>query len=162
LNQRAAEAAHSMQVALSKVQRLTQELDHCMQQLKMIDGSTSDSVARHPAFRRMRASVQQKMESLKAQLGEARAVYEDCVKTSEETTLAVKDFQEEQQEGTDLTPLLKDALDNLWQRPYDCRVFTLQLLQALAELDDRSVCMMSSCFARYLETHSAPAGAPER
>ena len=31
------------------------------------------------------------------------------------------------------------------------------LPQAMAELDDRSVCMMSSCFARYIETHSAPA-----
>jgi len=60
------------------------------------------------------------------------------------------------QQEMDLTPLLKDALDNLWSRPYDCRVFMLQLLQALAELDDRSVCMMSSCFARYIETHSAP------
>ena len=30
----------------------------------------------------------------------------------------------------------------------------LQLLQSLAQLDDRSLCMMCSCFARYIEAHS--------
>ena len=49
------------------------------------------------------------------------------------------------------------ALDKLWQRPYDCRIFTLQLLQSLAQLDNASLCMMTSCFARYLDNHSVPA-----
>ena len=51
--------------------------------------------------------------------------------------------QDSEEEADDLSPLLKAAVDNLWQRPYDCRVFTVQLLQALSELDDKSVCMMS-------------------
>ena len=29
-----------------------------------------------------------------------------------------------------MVPLLRDALDKLWDRPYEARVFTLQLLQA--------------------------------
>ena len=55
-----------------------------------------------------------------------------------------------------MVPLLRDALDKLWDRPYEARVFTLQLLQGLADLEDRSLCMMCSCFARYLEKHSEP------
>ena len=55
-----------------------------------------------------------------------------------------------------MVPLLRDALDKLWDRPYDCRVFLMQLLQGLSDLDDQSLCMMCSCFARYLENHSVP------
>ena len=33
--------------------------------------------------------------------------------------------------------MLRDALDKLWDRPYEARVFTLQLLQGLAELINR-------------------------
>ena len=55
------EAAASAQTALRNVHRLEQELENCIEQLRLIDGSTSDAVARHPAFLRMRASVQQKM-----------------------------------------------------------------------------------------------------
>lgn len=158
LHARAEQAAASKQAALENVHRLQQELESCLQQLRMIDSSTSDSVARHPAFLRMRRSVEQKMQMLHTQLGEARAVYEHEVKVSEEASMALYQHrQDAQEQHMDLTPMLKDALDNLWQRPYDARVFLLQLLQAMAELDDRSVCMMASCFARYLETHSAPA-----
>ena len=60
-------------------------------------------------------------------------------------------------EEIDLAPKLKAALDKLWQRPYDCRIFTLQLLQGLAQLDDQSLGMMTSCFARYLAKHTVPA-----
>jgi len=137
--------AEPTETALRNVSHLEQELYHCSQQLRMIDGSTSEAVARHPAFLRMRATVEQKMESLHEQLSEARQG------NNEDSMLG------EEREEMDLAPMLKASLDNLWQRPYDCRVFLLQLLQALADLDDRSVCMMSSCFARYLETHSAPA-----
>ena len=70
-----------------------------------------------------------------------------------ETALAEPNKEEE----IDLTPMLRAALDKLWQRPYDCRIFTLQLLQGLAQLDDSSLFMMTSCFARYLENHSVPA-----
>ena len=56
----------------------------------------------------------------------------------------------------DLLPLLKSSVDKLWDRPYDCRVFLMQLLQGLSDLDDQSLCMMCSCFARYLENHSVP------
>ena len=56
----------------------------------------------------------------------------------------------------EMVPLLREALDKLWDRPYEARVFTLQLLQGLADLEDRSLCMMCSCFARYLEKHSEP------
>ena len=72
---------------------------------------------------------------------------------SQSQALVVK--QEEPE--IDLSPMLREALDKLWQRPYDCRIFTLQLLQSLAQLDDASLCMMTSCFARYLENHSVPA-----
>mgnify|MGYP007078072057 CR=1 FL=1 len=49
------------QVALRNVHRLEQELESCIQQLRTIDSTTSEAVARHPAFLRMRAAVQQKM-----------------------------------------------------------------------------------------------------
>lgn len=158
------EQAMRAQAALEAVQRYQIELRNCTNQLEMIDGSTSDQVARHPAFRRMRGSVEQKMQVLHQQLLEATAVYEHEAKAKEAAEMAVRRAraavaEEPPQEEMDLTPLLKDALDNLWARPYDCRVFTLQLLQAMAELDDRSVCMMSSCFARYIETHSTPSPA---
>ena len=64
---------------------------------------------------------------------------------------------EEEEEEMDLSPMLRAALDKLWQRPYDCRVFVLQLLQSMAALDDGSLCMMASCFARYLDSHAVPA-----
>eukprot|EP00966_Prymnesium_polylepis_P006852 157875-Prymnesium_polylepis.1 len=93
----------------------------------------------------MRGSVQQKLQALHAQMQDAVDVYErepapararDAHKEAQ-MALQAHEAQGPQQE-MDLTPLLKDALDNLWSRPYDCRVFMLQLLQALAELDDRS------------------------
>ena len=99
----------------------------------MIDSSTSASVARHPAFRRMRGSVQEKMERLDEQLTEARAVYESELSSSQHAAMAVRSYQAQEASPAevDLTPLLKEALDNLWNRPYDCRVFTLQLLQVI-------------------------------
>ena len=45
-------------------------------------------------------------------------------------------------EELDLLPLLKASVDKLWDRPYDCRVFLMQLLQGLSDLDDQSLCMM--------------------
>lgn len=157
LRHEADEAAYAAEAALANVHRLKEELDNCMQQLRMVDGATSESVARHPAFRRMRSAVRQKMEMLNSQLIEARALYEQEVQKSKAAIEAADELQQEEEAEMDLEPMLRATLDNLWQRPYDCRVFTLQLLQALAELDDRSVCMMSSCFARYLEKNSAPA-----
>ncbi|KAL3924244.1 MAG: hypothetical protein SGPRY_003978 [Prymnesium sp.] len=157
LRTQAEQAAVLARDAFEKMQRLEGELQRCQEQLQSIDESSSDAVLRHPAFQRMRASVHQKIVSLRAQADEAYAAYEKQANLSREAASALTGAGEDEQEEMELTPLLKDALDNLWQRPYECKVFTLQLLQALAELDDRSVCMMSSCFARYIETHSAPA-----
>ena len=67
-----------------------------------------------------------------------------------------QELEESNQALSEKQETLKAALDKLWQRPYDCRIFTLQLLQGLAQLDDSSLCMMTSCFARYLERHSVP------
>lgn len=84
---------------------------------------------------------------MQSQLLEARASYAQEVEKSKHLSQA-SHASWHQHEEMDLSPLLNAALDNLWHRPYDCRVFILQLLQALSELDNRSVCMMSSCFAR--------------
>ena len=64
---------------------------------------------------------------------------------------------DEGDDSADLSYMLRAAMAKLWERPYDCRVFTLQLLQSMAQLDDASLCMMASCFSRYLENHSVPA-----
>ena len=114
----------------------------------------------------MRQSVVARLQSLQAQLGEAKAHYEDEMDAYEASRArALQQRQGPQEEEADelapvheadMVPLLRDALDKLWDRPYEARVFTLQLLQGLAELEDRSLCMMCSCFARYLEKHSEP------
>jgi len=140
--------------ALEKVQRLESELAQCVQELRVVDANASDVVARHPAFRKMRATVVDKLEALHAELTEARAAHQNESAPAPAQQLAAL---EESEEEIDLSPMLKAALDKLWQRPYDCRIFTLQLLQSLAQLDDQSLCMMTSCFARYLENHSVPA-----
>lgn len=147
----AAHARAREQDALENVTRLEDELRTCVEGLRTVDATAGKSICMHPAYRQMRDSVQQKMESLNAQLVDARAIYEDAVKNSE---LPAED---EEAREMDLTPLLKECLDKLWGRSYQCRVFTLQLLQGLADLDDSSLCMMSSCFARYLENHSVTA-----
>ena len=136
--------------ALLKVQHLQQELDQCVHELRVVDENASASVSRNPAFRKMRAMVVSKLEALHGELTEAREAY---ARMSQSQALVVK--QEEPE--IDLSPMLREALDKLWQRPYDCRIFTLQLLQSLAQLDDASLCMMTSCFARYLDNHSVPA-----
>lgn len=137
------------------MQRLEQELAQCVQELRSVDSNASEAVARHPAFRRMRAAVVEKLETLHAELMEARAAYER--KVEQGVLAAPPDDDDEDEEQVDLSPMLRAALDKLWQRPYDCRIFTLQLLQSLAQLDDQSLCMMTSCFARYLDNHSEPA-----
>ena len=118
----------------------------------------------------MRGKVVEKLESLHGQLMEARASHEassrglaasqrsldEPVEEDEEDEEDEEGAETEAEEEIDLSPTLKAALDKLWQRPYDCRIFTLQLLQSLAQLDDRSLCMMSSCFARSLENHPVP------
>ena len=78
-------------------------------------------------------AVQEKMERLDEQLTEARAVYESELSSSQHAAMAVRSYQAQEASPAevDLTPLLKEALDNLWNRPYDCRVFTLQLLQVI-------------------------------
>ena len=45
------------QAALDKVQRLEIELDQCVHELRVVDSNASESVLRHPAFRKMRAMV---------------------------------------------------------------------------------------------------------
>ena len=131
--------------ALEKVQRLESELAQCVQELRVVDANASDVVARHPAFRKMRATVVDKLEALHAELTEARAAYQNASAPAPEQQLAAL---EESEEEIDLSPMLKAALDKLWQRPYDCRIFTLQLLQSLAQLDDQSLC--SACALNYL------------
>jgi len=145
----------SADAAFEKVQRLEQELNQCVQELRAVDANASEAVARHPAFRRMRAAVVEKLETLHAELMEARAAYQQVA--SKGALMAPQESNEEEEEQVDLSPMLRAALDKLWHRPYDCRIFTLQLLQSLAQLDDQSLCMMTSCFARYLDNHSEPA-----
>jgi len=144
------------EAALDKVQRLEIELDQCVHELRVVDSNASDSVLRHPAFRKMRAMVVGKLEALHAELMEARAAYE---KMGSKLLMnqPSEQYAEQDDQEMDLSPMLKASLDKLWQRPYDCRIFTLQLMQGLAQLDNASLCMMTSCFARYLERHSVPA-----
>ena len=108
----------------------------------MVDANASESVARHPAFLKMRATVVEKLETLHAELTEARASYDRAVAASNErgtgTIVKARGGQDDDDE-VDLAPMLKAALDKLWKRPYECRIFTLQLLQALAQLDDQSL-----------------------
>jgi len=158
VQRQSAAATSSAKEAFEKVQRLEQELAQCVQELRSVDANASEAVARHPAFRRMRAAVVEKLETLHAELVEARSAYEKQV-TQQRALMApeVDEDEDEDEEQHDLSPMLRAALDKLWQRPYDCRIFTLQLLQSLAQLDDQSLCMMTSCFARYLDNHSEPA-----
>jgi len=145
--------------ALDKVQRLEHELSRCVTELQAVDANASESVKSHPAFRKMRAAVVSKVEALHAELAEARSAYARKAEASSYgrgALMAKESEADEQEEEVDLSPMLRAALDKLWQRPYDCRIFTLQLLQSLAQLDDQSLCMMTSCFARYLENHSVP------
>jgi hypothetical protein len=157
---------HAAMQAMDDVQRLEEELQACTDELRAVDGQISREVARHPAFQQMRQSVVARLQSLQAQLGEAKAHYEDEMDAYEASRArALQQRQGPQEEEADelapvheadMVPLLRDALDKLWDRPYEARVFTLQLLQGLADLEDRSLCMMCSCFARYLEKHSEP------
>jgi len=151
------EADAEAEAALSRVQRLQQELDQCVHELRVVDENASASVARNPAFRKMRAMVVSKLEALHEELTEAREAY---ARMSQSKALVVKpaaEAKEAEEPEVDLSPMLREALDKLWQRPYDCRIFTISLLQHLAQLDNASLCMMTSCFARYLENHSVPA-----
>ena len=131
-----------------KVQRLQSELDMGVRELQAVDGNASDAVKAHPAFLKMRGMVVEKLHALHDELAEARAAHA----TQAESGVVAKGGSQ-----ADLSEMLREAMAKLWERPYDCRVFTLQLLQALAQLDDASLCMMSSCFSRYLENHSVPA-----
>ena len=154
---------------LAKVHRLRQELDQCVEELRAVDANATGAVARHPAFQKMRGMVVEKLEALHEELTQARAAYARLAggkegggqltqqKTQQEEEGETALAEPNKEEEVDLTPMLRAALDKLWQRPYDCRIFTLQLLQGLAQLDDSSLCMMTSCFARYLENHSVPA-----
>ena len=168
----AANPAAAMQ-AMEDVQRLEEELQACTEELRAVDSQTSRQVARHPAFQSMRQSVVDRLLSLQGQLDEAKGHYEDEMDAYEaqrareqpERRVAQREQAPEQERGgreqaavheAEMVPLLRDALDKLWDRPYEARVFTLQLLQGLADLEDRSLCMMCSCFARYLEKHSEP------
>lgn len=133
-----------------------------MRELRVVDEHASEAVARNPSFRKMRGLVVSKLEALHDELSEARAAY---ARMSQSKALVVKQAEamqapaaaDDDEAEIDLSPMLRAALDKLWQRPYDCRIFTLQLLQSLAKLDNASLCMMTSCFARYLENHSVPA-----
>jgi len=149
------------QEVLSKVLHLKEALETCEAQLEQVSQLASSSVAAHPSYQRMRDSIQQKISTLRSQLREALIQYQNTGEEAGERG-GERDTGAEVAEGgsevarTELTPMLADTLDKLWERPYDCQLFVLQLLQSLAELDDRSLCMMSSCFARYLENHSVP------
>jgi hypothetical protein len=61
---------------------------------------------------------------------------------------------EEEEERPDLRLVMQLTVQRLWERPYDCRLFTLQLLKNLSELDDQSLSMMCSCFSRYIAEHA--------
>ena len=143
--------------AFAKVQRLQQELNQCVEELRSVDANASPAVAKNPAFLKMRAMVVSKLEALHSELTEAREAYDRMGKSKALVVQQQQQVQDDGQEEVDLSPMLRAALDKLWQRPYDCRIFTLQLLQSLAQLDNASLCMMTSCFARYLENHSVPA-----
>ena len=142
------------EAALAKVQRLQQELEQCVHELRTVDANASPAVAKNPAFLKMRAMVVSKLEALHGELTEARDAYERMGQSKALVVQKQQVQEEEQPEEVDLSPMLRAALDKLWQRPYDCRIFTLQLLQSLAQLDNASLCMMTSCFARYLEVRA--------
>ena len=134
--------------ALEKVHRLQQEFEQCVQELRTVDANASPNIVNNPAFRKMRSMVISKLEALRGELEEAREAYE---RMSQSKALVVKQATSDEDQGereVDLSPMLRAALDKLWQRPYDCRIFVLQLLQSLAQLDNASLCMMASCFSR--------------
>jgi hypothetical protein len=66
--------------------------------------------------------------------------------------------EEEKEARPDLRPVMQHTVQRLWERPYDCRLFTLQLLKNLSELDDQSLSMMCSCFSRYIAEHAVQVG----
>jgi len=151
------------------VQRLEQELRGCVLSLHEVESASTPEIAGHPAYRKMRMEVQAQLEALQARLDDARAIYEYEMAHVAEGTSARRALMgpsysatdEEQtavamyDEGAvDLGPILQSAVNKLWSRPHECRIFTLQLLKSLAELDDRSLSMMCSCFSRYLNEHA--------
>ena len=58
--------------------------------------------------------------------------------------------------------MLQETINKLWARPYEARVFTLQLLKALAELDDRSLSMICRRGPRSRPAPHSPARASPR
>ena len=166
----AASAAAPLQGAIAEVERLEDELNTCLHDLRQVEAAASESVASHPDFKQLKANIIARLQSLKAQLDEAREVHDEEVYRYDAATrgavqpagysggteLARVEREAIPHPELDLLPLLKSSVDKLWDRPYDCRVFLMQLLQGLSDLDDQSLCMMCSCFARYLENHSVP------
>lgn len=101
------------------------------------------------------------LEALQARLDDARAIYEYEMSHAVEGTQSRRALMgpadveaDEESAQVDLGPILQAAVNKLWSRPHECRIFTLQLLKSLAELDDRSLSMMCSCFSRYLNEHA--------
>jgi len=161
------EMSPAAQEALGNVHRLTQELRSCVASLHEVEASSTPEIANHPAYRKMLSEVHSQLEALQARLDDARAIYEYEMSHAAEGTASRRalmgpaddDAQqavEADEEGAqvDLGPILQAAVNKLWSRPHECRIFTLQLLKSLAELDDRSLSMMCSCFSRYLSEHA--------
>jgi len=135
-----------------EVARLESQLENCVSAYRTIEASSSEQVARHPAYMKMKGDVQAQLVNLQSQLETARGRYAELQGHLE----AAQQEQEGEQSDLDLEPLMQAALNKLWARPYKCRVFTLKLLSSLAELDDDSLMMTSSCFAKYLDDNAVP------
>ena len=94
-------------MAAENVKRIEVELDQCVQQLQQIDSTSSEAVARHPAFRRVRGSVQNKIETLHATLNQARDAYDQERRLAQEAVLEyrqAKAQEEEQQVAAEPQP----------------------------------------------------------
>uniref|UniRef100_A0A7S0IXH3 Uncharacterized protein n=1 Tax=Calcidiscus leptoporus TaxID=127549 RepID=A0A7S0IXH3_9EUKA len=149
------------QKALARVEHLEGELRSCLHALAQVEAASAPNVTRHPAYVQMRADVQQQLEGLNGELEQAREVYEYEMSVAAAQREAQPEVGEEdglaaEEEELDLAPMLQATINKLWARPYECRIFALQLLKSLAELDDRSLSMMCSCFAKYLDEHAVP------
>jgi len=107
--------------------------------------------------------VKAHLEALKVQLDDARELFAYEMSQGRYPTAKVStqtsnenESEEDEDERPDLRPVMQQTVQRLWDRPYDCRLFTLQLLKNLSELDDQSLAMMCSCFSRYISEHAVP------
>ena len=59
------------------MERLEDELNTCLHDLRQVEAAASESVASHPDFKQLKANIIARLQSLKAQLDEAREVHDE-------------------------------------------------------------------------------------